>query len=340
MSDSESKLREVAKEIKSKEIPDQITVRELLRWFGAQRRGVWITQQIRESLDRHSLTTTPDFEGAYIDGLISFEQKATGKGKPEQPVDTGSQTEPPIDPTYRIGRLPSANQKLTSVSPDDSIQRAITLMLVHDFSQLPVMTSDYNVKGVISWSSLGRILALGKKCEFVRECMEPHKEIKADESIFFAIDTIVSNEYVLIRNNSNAISGIVTTSDLSVQFKQLGEPFLLIGEIENYIRRVIDGKFDGTELNTAKDSADSEREILSVSDLTFGEYVRLLENDDRWKKIDLSVDRKEFINLLNSVRRIRNDVMHFDPDGIPDSDLKILRDCVKFFRGLAAIKAI
>ena len=30
---------------------------------------------------------------------------------------------------------------------------------------------------------------------------------------------------------------------MSLRFQQLAEPFLLLGEIENHIRRLIDGKF-------------------------------------------------------------------------------------------------
>jgi len=42
----------------------------------------------------------------------------------------------------------------------------------------------------------------------------------------------VTHEYVLIRAADRRICGIVTTSDLGLQFLQLGEPFLLLGEIE------------------------------------------------------------------------------------------------------------
>jgi hypothetical protein len=40
---------------------------------------------------------------------------------------------------------------------------------------------------------------------------------------------------------------------------------------------------------------------------------------------------------LNKVREIRNDVMHFDPDGIPPADLEQLRDFAHFLQRLQII---
>ena len=48
----------------------------------------------------------------------------------------------------------------------------------------------------------------------------------------------------------------------------------------------------------------------------------------------LSVDRKIFVRNLDKVRRIRNDVMHFDPDGVSDDDLEALRKFTMFLQSL------
>jgi hypothetical protein len=119
----------------------------------------------------------------------------------------------------------------------------------------------------------------------------------------------------------------------------LGEPFLILGEIENHIRILIEGKFTKQDLAEARNPTDAGREIESVSDLTFGEYVRLLENPDRWDKLDLALDRVTFVKDLEEVRIIRNDVMHFDPEGIDDGDLKKLRDFVAFLQRVQRLLA-
>ena len=72
----------------------------------------------------------------------------------------------------------------------------------------------------------------------------------------------------------------------------------------------------------------------ALADLTFGEYIRLLEDPKKWEKIRLGVDRKVFVEELQRVLKIRNDVMHFDPDGLPPSDLSVLQQVARFLQQL------
>ena len=143
-----------------------------------------------------------------------------------------------------------------------------------------------------------------------------------------------------MRAQDKKISGIITASDFNVQFQKLAEPFLLVGEIENGIRQILRGKYSKSELNAAKAPGDDDREIEGVSDLTFGEYLRLVENEKRWKKLKLAIDRKEFVKRLDRVREIRNDVMHFDPDGLEEADLEALREFALFFRRLRDVGVV
>jgi predicted transcriptional regulator len=331
------KLSEISNQLKKGIKPQPVTVRVFIDWFSVQRRTQLNIIFIRDFLKEHQLITYPNFEYAYIDSQISFlraPKRKSAESKEEVVPDVNR------DPTYRIGKLASANKQPVSIKPDDLVAKAVTLMITHDYSQLPVMTSDREVKGIISWTYLGSQLALGKQCKYVRECMVPHKEISSDTYIFAAIDDIIAHQYVLIRNAEHIICGIVTTSDLSLQFRQLGEPFLLLGEIENYVRQMIQDKYTIVEISAACNSSDTERHIESVSDLTLGEHLRLIENADNWEKLAIPLDREVFIKKLDRIRRIRNEVMHFDPDGIPDKDLERLRDFVRLLQSLARVGAI
>ena len=82
------------------------------------------------------------------------------------------------------------------------------------------------------------------------------------------------------------------------------------------------------------------RNIEGESDLTLGECQRLIENPDNWRSLAIQIDRGVFIKQLDNVRLIRNDVMHFDPDGIADQDLDRLRDFVRLLQNLARVGAI
>lgn len=105
---------------------------------------------------------------------------------------------------------------------------------------------------------------------------------------------------------------------------------MLLGEIENFVRSLIDGKFTEEELWAIRDVADGERPVDSVADLTLGEIIRLVENPERWQRIGLQIDRVIFKNELDRIRLIRNDVMHFDPDPVSAEDHQSLRAFVHF----------
>jgi len=364
MTEASRRLSEIAEQLKRGEKPEPETVRTLLNWFGAQRRGHYVAQRIKRLLRKNGLTTIPDFQYAYIDSLIGFDLSPSsetpvihtltpeeGVGKELPPAGTVV-FEPHVeeillpattvggaidDPTYRIGRLPAANQALFKVTPNSTLGEAVTLMLSNNVSQLPVMPNERDVKGMVSWSSIGSRLAVDNKSESITHYMEKHYELSSDVSIFSAIGLIAEHDYVLVRDSERRISGIVTTSDLSFEFHQLGEPFLLIEEIENHIRGLVDGKFLPAELKGACDPSDTEREVADVSDLTFGEYVRLLEKPEHWDRLALPLDRRIFVDKLDAVRKIRNEVMHFNPDPFEGDELPTLRDFVQFLQRLREI---
>jgi hypothetical protein len=333
MSIQDEKLKAISDQLKQGVVPQRETVRTFLRWFGSERRGVYVVWGIRNQLKKYRIETSPDFESEYIDGYIGFvlapPEKDLGK------VDPSAS----IDPTYRLGRLDAANRPPVSVKPDATLQQVITIMMTRDFSQIPVMTTEREVKGVISWKSIGSRLALKRPCASVRECMETAEIALTDESLFTAIDRVAIHDYVLVQAKDKTISGIVTASDFNDQFRRLAEPFLLVGEVENGVRRILHGKFTSKELEDAKAPGDDGRTIGGVADLTFGEEIRLIESDKGWKKLSLELDRVEFITRLTRVKDIRNDVMHFDPDGLGPTDVIALREFARFLKTLGDLGA-
>jgi CBS domain-containing protein len=341
-------LPSITRKLTEGESAAPVTVREFLSWFNAQRRGYAIVRRIRYALKKAGLTTEPDFESAFIESEIHFRltretSSLKPSGNPAIPpiaesltisADAPTVTSRESDPTYRISKLKAANSKPVSIAPTADLVEAVTIMLANSFSQLPVMIGEREVKGVISWQSVGTRLALGRGGLLVKDLMDVPQEIRAELSIFQAIPIIAEHHYVLVRGPENRITGIVTSSDLNNQFQQLAEPFLQLGEIENHIRQIIGEKLSATELAEARNPSDQGRVVESVSDLSFGEYIKLFENSARWAKLGLPIDRKTFCAKLESVRLIRNDVMHFDPDGIPPEDLEQLRDFAFFLRRL------
>jgi len=350
-----NRVAHIAESLKQGRSVSPITVRTLLSWYGASRRGFWFVKDLRSALKRAGLKTVPDFEAVYLDGPISFElEQLPNPSSADLQTETADLTKATIvtatdstsvmtasDPTIRLSRLAAANKSLISMKPDASLAEAVTQMLHYDFSQLPVMSSERDVKGVISWKSIGARLCTGGKADYVREAMDAAVEAPDDVSLFAAIPIVVKHDYLLVRAPDRTIAGILTSSDLGLQFQQLAEPFLLLGEIENYLRRVISSAgFTADELENACDRSDTTRTVTRVEDMSFGEYIRLLQNEVQWGKTKLKLDRTIFCKLLDEVREIRNDVMHFDPDGVDEEDLERLRRLTSMFQRLGSINSI
>lgn len=302
------------------------TVRTLLSWFNSERRGYHVVTAINKALSEHDLITEPNFASTWIDAAVTFRRKSSGN--PDEVA---------LDPTFRLGRLDAANKEVVWVRPTDTLDRAITLMLTNDFSQLPVMTNQREVKGVVSWKTIGSKLALGKSCMQCKDFMESAQIVSDDISLLDAVQVVSSHDYVLVQRSDKTIGGVLTASDLSAQFKAMAEPFLLVGEIENGVRHLIHGKFTNKDLQAVRDESDFARKINAPSDLTFGEYVRLLGPEESWKKLNVQIDRAEFIKKLDRVREIRNDVMHFDPEGLSSDDKRFLSEFAQFLKRLRDI---
>lgn len=350
----EERLEQIAAALSRGEPSPSMSVRDFLWLDNAQKRGYYIVRIIREKLAQAGLRTTPDFEDVWIDSPIEF-QRLISKSEVSEAVEhsetleevqlseTGSDDAAgPIwvtrEATYRISRLKAANKSVTWARPDESLAQVTTKMMAGGFSQLPIMTTERDVKGIVSWHTIGSRLALGRTGGTAQQMSDPHHEIRADRSIFDAIPIIMAHDYVMVRDDQSRISGIITAADLSLQFRELTEPFLLLSEIENLLRNIIADRFSSGELSQACEAAAHVGStITSVSDLNFGEYIRLLQNPERWSRIDIAVDRTMFCERLDQVREIRNDVMHFDPEGIGETELVRLRDFTRFLQQLAHI---
>lgn len=292
--------------------------------------------------------TEPDFESAPIGGRIRLQaaperKPRTKKESAKSVVEISSEALPEesqaqlSDPTPRLGTLDPANRKPLSINRDAKVREAVTLMVQHDYSQLPIMQNSRDVDGLISWKSIGEASKVhNKECTFVRECMDSDVEIlKHDTPLWKAIRTIAEKDVVLVKNSAKEIIGLVTTYDIAVEYHSLAEPFLLLGEIENNLRQLIGrAKYPLSVLGAAKDPKDTERKIAGVSDLTFGEYIELLQQPANWQSIGYNLSRKTFIAEMIEVRKIRNEVMHFHPDPLTKVELDYLRRVANMMRSL------
>jgi hypothetical protein len=105
-------------------------------------------------------------------------------------------------------------------------------------------------------------------------------------------------------------------------------------EIELHIRRILGKKVTESDFQMLEAAAVSNRKVSQIEELTLGQYIRLFQHPDVWTKLALSIDASEFVQLLDQVREIRNEVMHFDRDPMTRDQLDTLKRATRFMQHL------
>ena len=298
----------------------RIPIRDMIGLVGAARRGTRVVDQIQEALDRHDLITDPDFAVGWIDTIVELRPASTGPTR-STAVDEPGTTEAPShsEVALTVSSLKSASSGVTTIERTQDLVLARAVMLRHDFSQLAVMSGPRQLVGAVSWQSMA-IAALGSREFDLAAATVRATLVNPDDDLIRLIPTIVEESFVFVMARDRTLGGIITTADLSEQFAALAKPFLLIGEIERRLRRVLSRRFEPGELKDAIDPKDSSRMIASAHDLTLGEIGRFIENEAQWRRLEWPVDRLEFMRAFDEVKRIRNDVMHFSPDPLSEQE--------------------
>ena len=318
-------LLEKIKEIKATEKEFKISPRYLVNSFGFEKRTSGNRWVISRFLEEQQVETEPDYTNAWIDGEITLRHKKKAKAKRT------------TDPIQRIKLIPAANREPTVVRKETTLAEATTLMRMHSYSQLPVVAGPRQVFGYISWETIGNGIANGVVSDKVLPYISKEISILEYETpLLEAIRIVIKDEFAVVQKEDKTLSGIVTLADVSQQFMSIAEPFLFLEEIENHVRQVLHGKLLVEEIAKNCTPNDPKRKISHIDDLAFGEYVRIFENPELWKKLNLNVDKCLFVKQLDKVRLIRNDIMHFEPEGITDAQLRDLRNMSKFMIAISS----
>jgi len=295
-------FKEIIKEIKENNKEFEMTTRDFLSYFHYSKRTKGNNARIDDYLSKNALETYPHYSTVWIEKLITLKHKERARSKTDR------------DPILRLSILPSANKPPITVNRDSKISEAVTLMMMHNYSQLPVMSNPKSVAGLITWETIGVGITNRIESNETKDFIKTNFVVlDLDTPLLEAIKTVIQNEVVLVKKHDKSLSGIVTITDISSQFFALTEPFLLLEKIENLIRLLLNANF---LLDDIQSVCNEGERVEYIDDLTFGQYIRLIENENNWDKLNLHIERKPFLKQLDKVRKIRNDIMHFDPEGI------------------------
>lgn len=300
--------------------PERISVRDLLALWGAKDRGDQVSQ-IEADLANHGLVTSPSFRAVTLDTVVSLKtprddaEETAAAGPPEiedLPVAGDDEGGEDLNVRLMVGNLtPLAG--VEHVVPNSTLDEAITKMLLNDFSQLAVLNGPRNLRGAVTWRSIAQ--AMHQKPDAgVADAIDAHVEVVAyDRDLFEVLPTLQQREFVFVLNESKEIAGIVTTADVAHRYGEMATPFFQLGELDQTLRWILSHAFDVEDIQRF-----CSRTIKTFDQLTFGDYQSILAKKDAWEKLGWPLDRAVFISRLDKIREIRNKVMHFHSDPVPE----------------------
>jgi CBS domain-containing protein len=283
--------------------------------------NVW---RINDFLHKEKMIVIPTYQSGWIFDTIELKEKDKVK------IKKGEGCNDNFDPINRLSILEASIKIPVSIKRDAKIDEAYLLLWQNDFTQLPVMNDDRTVLGIITWQTIAKGLISKKNSEIVKDFMSDKFTVLDENTpLFDAIKEVIKTGVVFVKDKERKIKGPVTPSDLNEEFIEQIEPFILLEQIENYIRLLLDDKIVLDDIHKLI-IIEENRTVSSISDMDFGEYLRILENQEIWTSLELPFDKNNFIKNLNKIRLIRNGVMHFHPDKISKNDLEVLRKSSKF----------
>ncbi|MET7770267.1 hypothetical protein [Nocardia sp. NPDC005366] len=295
----------------------QLTIRSLLEHWGFERRTNAAMSAIKADLAANGLTTRPPFTEGGISDVVTLVPLSPEPGtdtvaeKTDDDVENVSEPEPM---SRRLGELPA---RLVSVPSSADLTFTKTVMLRHRFSQLAVIDDDATYHGAVTWESIGQAY-IASDNPALADATVPALVVEHDALLLDQIDAIYDSGFIFVRNSDRVrVTGILTASDLTRQFGTLARPFVLIEEAENRLRRAAEEHLDLQDLKDAVPDRQKSR-TRSAADLTFGNYVYLLKDPRRWQKLGWRLDCGQVVDLVEQVRVIRNDLMHFATDPLSE----------------------
>ena len=324
----------------------RMSVRELIGIWGARGRDFGLNEKIYADLVNRGMTTEPDFRAVTLDDTVSVvltTQMATDEAQ-ALPVDDASgllETPPQIEATVSddedawdhgltIGNLPSASREVCSITPDATMDEAITLMLTEDFSQLAVMTSPRELKGAVSWKSIAKARNANSDATLSAAIVKA-EAVPYTADLIGMLPVIQRQEFVFVSGVDRSVTGIVTVADVVEVYGQMASPFFMIGRIDQSLRRIIEAAFSMKTITPLCDP-DGLRDLNSYDQLTMGDYQRILENPDCWNDLGWPLHRKTFCARLERISKVRNNIMHFNNDPLPSDILSMLQNFIDLLK--------
>ncbi len=248
---------------------------------------------------------------------------------------------------YSVEQITPNSTNLTCVEIDDAIMKALDLMIEHNYSQLPVLDEDGCLLGMVTYESIMRATrSFNVKLESlsVRDAMIKAPHHFQDDDLFDLLDDLKNTNAVVIIDPGRHPTGIVTSFDTTEYLRDRTEDTMRLEEVELTIKDFIKlsyrndkGEVDEEKLNQAigglfvQKDAQLNKTLREFDDLTLNDYIIMLTDKFTWDFLApiLKMKRDALIELLQKVRKTRNDLAHFRGE-ISSRERDNLRYCAEW----------
>jgi hypothetical protein len=322
--------------------PVEVTIRGLLGVWGYRTRTLDSVPRIERDLAEAGLRCTPELGagglGTTVHVGVPPTAETTAAADAEATVDAADESaaeeegRPPPLPHIlpRIKDIPSAIGGVRFVRPDESLEYTQKLMGDEGYSQLAVMTGPSELVGALSWRSIAMAKLAKRNISLTDAIDSDPTVVRATDWLLDKIGVIYDADFVFVQDSAYNICGIVTTADLSARFRDLTSPFFQLGEIEIRLRNCTRNKFSVAELRKAA----RKNNINSVDDMSLGNYVFLLKEEEMWRRTEWEIPQEGFLADLRKALDIRNRIAHYDARPVSDADRQDIARFLTWMRHL------
>jgi CBS domain-containing protein len=250
---------------------------------------------------------------------------------------------------YPVKHLIEGHPPPVTIGREEQVTKALSLMMKHDFSQLPVVDKDNHPLGMISYERILRGVN-NFKAQLpelhVRDVMvklEKSDLFDLEDDLFGLLKQLKLTNAVLIVDQQNSLAGIVTSFDSTEYFQNRAENLMRVEDIEAAVKDFIllayarpDGSRDEELLAQAVLDVTPKWELENKQPKTFeglslNQYINILTSKKTWPFFEpiFNIPRASLGELLKDIRNTRNGLAHFRNEVTVEQTIQ-LRDCAEW----------
>lgn len=153
---------------------------------------------------------------------------------------------------FTLEELLPDDQRLRTVQLHDTVPHALGLMHQHGYNQIPVVDNDGKtaLEQVVTFDSiLQAVRSFNTRPELlhVRDVARAVRTYPADADLLATLDDIQRDNFALIVDEANVLTGIVTTADTTVFFREYAQDLMQIEGIESRMKEAIMALYAGND---------------------------------------------------------------------------------------------